>query len=144
MCHDLCVGTCAMMCVLGRVSDVRNVWARVGDVENHGTVAPTLLYSLAEDLCRVEPDNEPSRDPMPGDEGGHIHDQFRCCADREVGQCSSAGSESCWGEMEDIGDDDAVEWGALPHPTPWAHAVFAHHVVECDRVSHCADHQGRP
>ena len=48
---------------MGRGSDVRNVWACVGDVENDGTVAPTLLDSLAEDLCRVEPDNEPSRDP---------------------------------------------------------------------------------
>ena len=107
---------------MGRGSDVRNVWACVGEVENHGTVAPTLLDSLAEDMCRVEPDNEPSRDPMPGDEGGHIYDQIR------------------WGETEDIGDDEAVEWGALlihPH-------LSLHHVVESDRVAHRADHQGRP
>ena len=129
---------------MGRGSDVRNVWARVGDVENHGTVAPTLLDSLAEDLCRVEPHNEPSRDTVPGDEGGQILDQFRCCADREVDECCSAGSESCWGEMENIGDDEAVEWGALPHPTSFPHAVPAHHVVECDMVAHRADHQGRP
>ena len=109
---------------MGRGSDVRNVWACVGEVENHGTVAPTLLDSLAEDLCRVEPDNEPSRDPMPGD--SHIYDQIR------------------WGETEDIGDDEDVEWGALPHPTPFTHALPAHHVVECDRVAHRADHQGRP
>ena len=41
-----------------------------------------------------------------------------CCADREDDDCSSAGSESCWGEMEDIGDDEVVEWGAMP-PTGW-------------------------
>ena len=46
--------------------------------------------------------------------------------------------------MEDISDDEAVEWGVLPHPTPLAHAVPAHHVVECDRVAHRADPQGRP
>ena len=28
----------------------------------------------------------------------------KSCADREDDDCSSAGSESCWGEMEDIGD----------------------------------------
>ena len=28
---------------MGRRGDVRNVWARVGDVETHATVAPTLL-----------------------------------------------------------------------------------------------------
>ena len=30
------------------------MWARVGDVECQGTVNPTLLDSLAEDLCGVE------------------------------------------------------------------------------------------
>ena len=35
---------------MGRRSDVRNVWARVGDVEDHSAVDPTLLDSLAEDL----------------------------------------------------------------------------------------------
>ena len=47
-------------------------------------------------------------------------------------------------EMEDIGDDEIPERGVLPHPTPLAHAIPAHHVVECDRVAHRADPPGRP
>ena len=45
--------------------------------------------------------------------------QLHGCADREDDDCSSAGSESCWGEREDIAEDDVVEWGAgaLPLPT---------------------------
>ena len=43
---------------MGRRGDVRNVWARVGDVETHASVAPTLMDSLAEDLSRVDHDNE--------------------------------------------------------------------------------------
>ena len=35
---------------------------------------------------------------------------------REVDDCSSADSESCWGEMEDIRDDEDPEWGVLPPP----------------------------
>ena len=38
----------------------------------------------------------------------------KSCADREDDDCSSAGSESCWGEMEDLGDDEVPEWGVLP------------------------------
>ena len=30
-------------------------------------------------------------------------------------ECSSASSESCWDEMEDIGNEE-VEWGALLRP----------------------------
>ena len=45
-----------------RSHDVWNVWARVGDVEIHATVALTLLDSLAEDLSH---DNE--RELIPGD-----------------------------------------------------------------------------
>ena len=33
----------------------------------------------------------------------------------DVDECSSASSESCWGEMEDVGDE-VVEWGVVPHP----------------------------
>ena len=73
--------------------------------------------------------------------GGH-HVQFPGCADREVDECSSAGSESCWGETEDIGDDEVVEWGALPLHSSIAQAVPAPHVVDCDRVAHRAEHQG--
>ena len=72
---------------VGPGPDVRNVWARVGDVESHAAVVPTLLDSLA-------PDNEPSN-PIPGDVGGHTDDE-----------CSS---ESWWGEMEDIGGDEVVD-----------------------------------
>ena len=43
--------------------------------------------------------------------------QLPCCADREDDVCSSAGSESCWSEREDIGEDDVVEWGVLPLAT---------------------------
>ena len=65
---------------------------------DHGTIDPTLLDSLAEDLGATEQDNEPSRDTIPAR-----------LADREVDECSSAGSESCWGEREDIGDDEVAE-----------------------------------
>ena len=41
------------------------------------------------------------------------------CTNQEDDDCSSAVSESCWGEMEDMGKDDVVEWGALPLPTRW-------------------------
>ena len=89
-------------------------------------VDPTMLDSLAEDLCATEQD-EPSRDTIPA--------RF---AHREVDECSSAGSESCWGETEDIGDDEVVEWGTLP----FAQAVPAPHDVDCDRVAHRVEHQG--
>ena len=36
--------------------------------------------------------------------------QLHGCADRKDDDCSSAGSESCWGEREDIAEDDVVEW----------------------------------
>ena len=95
-------------------------------VFHHGHVDPRLLDSLAEDLCATEQD-EPSRDTIPA--------RF---ADREVDECSSAGSESCWGETEDTGDDEVVEWGTLL----FAQAVPAPHVVDCDRVPHRVEHQG--
>ena len=101
-------------------------------------VDPTLLDSLAEDLGICEPDDEVSTRIH---EGGH-HVQFPGCADREVDECSSAGSESCWGETEDIGDDEVVEWGALLLPSSIAQPVPALHVVDCDRVAHRAEHQG--
>ena len=81
---------------MGRGADVRNVWARVGDVETHATVAPTLLDSLAQDLSRVDHDNEVERDPIPGDAVSSIGVQSRSCAEREADECSSAHSESCW------------------------------------------------
>ena len=32
----------------------------------------------------------------------------------DADECSSVSSESCWGEIEDVGNE-AVEWGVLPH-----------------------------
>ena len=72
---------------VGRGPDVRNEWARVGD--SQATVVPTLLDSLGSD-------QEPSN-PIPGNVG-HSDDE-----------CSSARSESCWGEMEDIGAQEEGE-----------------------------------
>ena len=108
----------------GRGPDARNVWARVGDVESHAAVIPTLLDSLG-------PDNEPSI-PIPGDVGGPIDDE-----------CRSAHSESCWGGMEDIGDDEVVDWGVLTCPMSSAHVVPAPHVLSCDRVAVHAEPKGR-
>ena len=96
---------------MGRKSDVRNVWARVGDVEDHSAVDPTLLDSLAEDLV-VPPHTN------LGDIGRRGSDA--------VDDCSSVSSESCWGEMEDIGDDEVPEWGVLPDP-PSGQAEVSHH-----------------
>ena len=76
-------------------------WARVGDVEDHSTVDPTLLDSLAEDL--VVP-------PLT-----NLENIGRRGSDA-VDDCSSVSSESCWGEMEDIGDDEPVLWCVLPDP----------------------------
>ena len=72
------VSTCAEV---GRGPDVRNVWARVG--ESHTAVVPTLLDSLGSDQ---EPSNL-----VPDDVGCHSDDD-----------CSSARSESCWDEMEEM------------------------------------------
>ena len=99
-------------------------------VSDHGHVDPTLLDSSAEDLCATAQD-EPSRDTIPAR-----------LADWEVDECSSAGSESCWCETEDIGDDEVVAWGALPFLSSIAQAVLAPHVVDCDRVGHRVEHQG--
>ena len=96
---------------MGRKSDVRNVWARVGDVEDHSAVDPTLLDSLAEDLV-VPPHTN------LGDIGRRGSDA--------IDDCSSVSSGSCWGEMEDIGDDDVPEWGVLPDP-PSGQAEVSHH-----------------
>ena len=71
------------------------------DPVDHGHVDATLL---AEDLRSTEQD-EPSRDTIPAR-----------LADREVDECSSTGSESCWGETEDIGGDEVVEWGHCLSP----------------------------
>ena len=95
---------------MGRRSDVRNVWARVGDVEDHSTVDPTLLDSLAEDPV-VPPHTNLGDIGRRGSEA--------------VDDCSSVSSESCWGEMEDIGDDEAVLWGVLPDP-PSGQADICH------------------
>ena len=64
----------------------------MGFIESHAPIVPTLLDSLG-------PDNE-SSSLIPGGVGGPSDDE-----------CSSAHSEFCWGEMEDIGDDEVQEWG---------------------------------
>ena len=69
----------------------------VGEFKNTIPASPRALIAAG----LAEFDNEQSRDTIP----------------REVDDCSSAGSESCWGEMEDIGDDEVPEWGVLP-PLP--------------------------
>ena len=74
----------------------------VVDVEDHSAVLPTLLDSLAE-----TPPHTNLRD---------VVDQILPSTDRGADECSSASSESCWGEMEDIGDEEEVEWGTLPRP----------------------------
>ena len=124
---------------MGRRGDVRNVWARVGDLETHASVAPTLLDSLAEDLSRVDHDNE--RELIAGDAVSSLGVQSRPCVEREDDECSSVHSEFCWGEMEDIGDDEVPEWGVLPCPTSLAHAIPGPHGVDCDRVANHAESQ---
>ena len=69
---------------MGRRSDVRNVRARVGDVE---AVAPTLLDSLAEDLLVAPPCTNLGDD-------GRIGVQIPPGSDA-ADDCSSASSESC-------------------------------------------------
>ena len=39
--------------------------------------------------------------------------------DRDDGdESSSASSDSCWGEMEDLNGEENVEWGLTPPPGP--------------------------
>ena len=94
---------------MGRRSDIRNVWARVGDFD-HSAVDPTLLDSLAEDLVFRPPTNL-------GDIGRRGSDA--------IDDCSSVSSKSCWGEMEGVGDVP-VAWGVLPDP-PSCQADVSHH-----------------
>ena len=89
---------------MGRRSDVRNVWARVGDVEEHSAVAPTLLDSLAEDLWVAQPNTN------LGDVG-RIGVQSPRGADAPD-ECSSASSASDGGRV----GDEAVECCVLLRP----------------------------
>ena len=106
---------------VGRSPDVRNAWARVG--ESHAAVVPTLLDSLGLD-------QEPSN-PIPADVDGHTDDE-----------CRSARSESCWAKMDDVGDDEVVDWG-VTHPMSSVHVVPAPHALSCDRVAVRAEPKGR-
>ena len=45
--------------------------------------------------------------------------------------------------MEDIGDDEVVDWGVLIHPMSFFHVVVAPHVLMCDRVAVLAEPKGR-
>ena len=89
------------------VADVTQV--DVADVEDHSAVSQTLLDSLAEDLSQTHPYTN-LRDV------GRIGGQILPGAHRDADEFSSASSESCLGEREDIGDEE-VEWSALPPPS---------------------------
>ena len=52
-------------------------------------------------------------------------------------QCSSAGSESCWGETESIGDDEAVEYGVLSLLSSIDQGALAHPVDTIDDFETC-------
>ena len=62
-------------------------------------------------------------------------------ADREIDECSSVDSESCWDEQEDIADDEVPEWGV------WVYCLFLRRSLRQSsapcRVADHADHQGR-
>ena len=75
--------------------------------EDQFAAAPTLLDSLTEDLSMAPPHFN------LGDVG---RVGVRSPRGADADDCSSASSESCWGEMEDIRDDEAVVWGVLRHP----------------------------
>ena len=76
---------------------------------------------------------------IPGDAVSYLGVQSRSCVEREDDECSFVHSESCWGEMEDIGDDEVPQWGVLPCPTSFAHAIPWPHGVDCDRVANHAE-----
>ena len=105
------------------VADVTQI--DVDDVEGHSAVAPTLLDSLAEDLFEAHPDTN-LRDV------GRIGGQILPSAHRDADVFSSASSESCWGEREDIGDEE-VEWGALPPPSGQADDIVSLREGDHDR-----------
>ena len=90
--------------------------------ESHTAVVPTLLDSLGSDK---QPSNL-----IPGNVGGHSDDE-----------CSSARSESCWGEMEDIRNDEVVDWG-VTHSMSFVHVVPSLHALNCDRVAVRAEPKG--
>ena len=83
------------------------------DVLDHGSIAPILLDSLVEDLGVRKLDED---------------------------QCSSAGSESCWGETDSIGDDEDVEWGTLPLPSSINQGALAHPADIVDDFQVCLVH----
>ena len=62
-------------------------------------------------------DHDIERELIPGDAVSSLGVQSRSCVEREDDECSSAHSEFCWGEMEDIGDDEVSDGGVLPCPT---------------------------
>ena len=125
----------------GSTWDVQNVWARVGDVVTHATVAPTLLDSLAEDLSKVDHDVE--RELIPGDAISSIRVQSRSGVEREDNEHNSVHSESCWGEMEDMGDDEVPEWGVLPcHISRSCNPRSSW--CDCDRVANHVNLRGDP
>ena len=85
---------------LKRAKSTAGIWIGASGADTGFFVDPTLLDSLAEDLV-VPPHT-------------NLRDIGRRGSDA-VDDCSSVSSESCWGEMEDVGDE-AVLWGVLPDP----------------------------
>ena len=87
--------------VVPRIAGVASVAEEndISDVEDHSAVSPTLLDSLAEDLSEARPYTN-LRDV------GRIGVQILPSVDRGADECSWASSESCWGEREDIGEEE--------------------------------------
>ena len=75
-------------------------------------VPPTIVDALEEDLAKNTGEIEVVESSTREANVFGLHGRLP----RDVDDCSSAGSESCWGEMEDIGDDEIPEWGVLPPP----------------------------
>ena len=73
---------------------------------------PTIVDALEEDLAKNTGEIEVVESSTREANVFGLHGRLP----RDVDDCSSAGSESCWGEMEDIGDDEIPEWGVLPPP----------------------------
>ena len=87
--------------VVPRIAGVASVAEEndISDVEDHSAVSPTLLDSLAEDLSEARPYTN-LRDV------GRIGVQIPLSVDRGADECSWASSGSCWGEREDIGEEE--------------------------------------
>ena len=81
----------------------RNEWARVGVSDHQCGPARVVVSSQVEPhSASAHNDRAPSTVP--------VQSPFSIWVDQEADESSSVRSESCWGEMEDRSDDEAVEW----------------------------------